>query len=90
MISRHEQEEQAAPGGETPVHSNVRWNPSVPRAGEYFRRAIDMYQTALGPETPDLIPVLEDYAALLRLRRRDNEAASMRDRVKQLRLKTFE
>jgi tetratricopeptide (TPR) repeat protein len=58
-------------------------------AAEFYQRSIKMYEQALGPENVELIPVLENYAALLRLRKRDSEAASVRDRARRIRLKAL-
>jgi hypothetical protein len=45
-----------------------------------YERALDIHEKALGPEHPDTITVLENYAALLRKMSREDEADELEAR----------
>ena len=52
------------------------------------KRALAIYEKALGPEHPDVARSLENYAALLRETARADEAERMEARAKAIRAKT--
>ncbi|MCZ6847497.1 MAG: tetratricopeptide repeat protein, partial [Alphaproteobacteria bacterium] len=51
------------------------------------KRALAIYEKALGPEHPDVARVLKNYAALLRKTGRSGEATMMELRAKAIRAK---
>ena len=52
-----------------------------------YRRSLDIYEKALGPEHLDTATVLVDYADLMRKLNRENEAAKLEARAKEIREK---
>ncbi len=52
-----------------------------------YKRALAIWEKALGPEHPDVATSLENYAALLRETGRADEAAEMEARAKAIRAK---
>ena len=54
-------------------------------AQRFYEQAMETIEGAYGKEPVVLAPVLEDYAALLRLRKRDAEAAVALDRAERIR-----
>ncbi len=52
-----------------------------------YRRSLAIWEKALGPEHPDVVQSLENYAALLRETGRADEAAEMEVRAKAIRAK---
>ena len=55
------------------------------QAGPLFKRALAIVQKARGPDHPDVVPFLEDYALLLRRMNRVAEGAKMEPRAKAIR-----
>ncbi|MDA2914481.1 tetratricopeptide repeat protein, partial [Acidobacteriia bacterium AH_259_A11_L15] len=52
-----------------------------------YRRALAIFEQALGPEHPHVATTLESYAALLRKMNRDAEAEKMEARAQAIRAK---
>ena len=52
-----------------------------------YQRALAIFETALGPEHPDVATSLENYAALLRKTARAHEAEEFEARAKAIRAK---
>ena len=52
-----------------------------------LRRALAIEERALGPDNPDLVNTIENYAVVLRDLRRHEEAAQLEDRAIGLRAK---
>ncbi len=52
-----------------------------------YKRALAIWEKALGPEHPDVATALENYAALLRKAGRGEEAAKLEARAKAIRAK---
>ena len=52
-------------------HKDKEW------AEPLYQRAFDIREKALGPEHPDALRVLEDYAGLLRKMSREDEADAL-------------
>ncbi len=52
-----------------------------------YRRSLAIQEKALGPEHPNVVQSLENYAALLRETGRADEAAEMEARAKAIRAK---
>ena len=50
-----------------------------------YQRALGIWETALGPEHPNVASVLENYAVLLRKTGRESQAAEMEARAKAIR-----
>ncbi len=55
-----------------------------------IKRALAIWEEALGPEHPHVATALENYAALLRKTGRDNEAAKLEARAKAIRARHAE
>jgi len=55
------------------------------RFSSEFRRALAIYEKALGPDHPFVATCLENYAALLRATHRDSEAEKLEARAKAIR-----
>ncbi len=55
-----------------------------------YKRALAIWEKALGPEHPHVATSLENYAALLRKTGRGNEAAKLKARAKAIRAKHSE
>ncbi len=56
-------------------------------AAPLYRRALAIYEKALGPEHPDVAQSLENYAALLRKTGRADEVEELEARAKAIRAK---
>jgi len=56
-------------------------------AEPFFRRALAIWEKALGPEHPNVAQVLENYADLLRKTGREEEASGMEARAQAIREK---
>ena len=52
-----------------------------------YRQALEILEQAWGPENPLLLPVLQDYAAVLRSRNDYADAASVDARIMKIRVK---
>ena len=52
-----------------------------------YKRALAIWEKALGPEHPHVATILENYAALLRKTERTTEATKMEARAKAIRAK---
>ncbi len=57
-------------------------------AEPHYKRALAIYEKALGPEHPHVAQSLENYAALLRQTARADEAERMEARAKAIRAKS--
>ncbi len=53
----------------------------------FYKRALAIWEKALGPEHPDLATSLENYAALLRETGRNADASATEARAKAIRAK---
>jgi Tfp pilus assembly protein PilF len=60
------------------------------RAESLYKRAIEIWERALGPEHSYVAACLENYADLLRRTNRAAEASALEKRVKQIRGKYME
>ena len=56
-------------------------------AESLFQHALAIYEQALGPDSPRIIDVLEDYAIMLRSMQRTAEAARLEARIAAIRAK---
>jgi hypothetical protein len=54
-------------------------------AEKLFRSSLALHESLLGTDHPLLVPILENYGAVLRMRRRDAEAGNFLDRAKGIR-----
>ena len=57
----------------------------IAEAEPLFKRALAIVEKALGPQHPDVVTSLENYAALLRKTERTTEATKMEARAKAIR-----
>ncbi|MEZ5403575.1 MAG: tetratricopeptide repeat protein [Bryobacteraceae bacterium] len=71
------------------ISENLAFSKAMQRdfnaAERLYRQALTLREQLLGRENPALAPLLENYGALLRLRKRDAEAGVMLDRARALR-----
>ncbi|MBK7837542.1 MAG: tetratricopeptide repeat protein [Candidatus Obscuribacter sp.] len=74
--------------------NNLGWlyhqNGNHARAESLYKRAIEIWERALGPDHSFVAACLENYADLLRKTNRGNEAVSLDQRVKEIRSKFME
>lgn len=56
-----------------------------PVAEALFQRALEIYERMLGPDDPELIIVLDNYAEFLRQQGRESEAEELESRARQIR-----
>jgi tetratricopeptide (TPR) repeat protein len=58
------------------------------KAEPLYQRALAIFEKALGPEHPNVVTVLENYALCLRAIHRSQEADLLESRAKMIRAKT--
>ena len=64
-------------------YSQGKYNEAEP----LYRRALSIWEKALGPEHPDVATVLENYALLLRKTNREAQAEELEARARAIRAK---
>ena len=64
-----------------------RFSDRIAEAEPLYKRALAIWEKALGPEHPNVVNGLENYAALLRKTGRTTKATEMEARAKAIRAK---